>query len=103
MFYSIVGRTPTPTWDSLSSPSARELHGLIMDELRPCAKQVVVIEDVWVGVRVQLPELDQPSDKGYRFGYVDSVHDPRLNLGRSGILTDRPTSLVCKISENGAG
>ena len=33
ILYIIAGRTTIPRWESLSDPSARQLHGLIIDEL----------------------------------------------------------------------
>ena len=63
-----AGRTTIPRWGTLSDPSARKLHGLIIDELMQHTKHVMFIDDVWIGVRVQHPELDQSSDQGYHFG-----------------------------------
>ena len=34
---------------------------MIIDELRQYTKQVIFIDDFWIGVRVQRPEFDRPA------------------------------------------
>jgi hypothetical protein len=84
ILYVIAGRAAIPRWESMSAPSARQLHGQIIEELRNYAKQVIFVDDFWIGVRAQHPELDQSSDKGYHFGYAHSANDRQVNLERSG-------------------
>ena len=90
---------PIPEWDSISTPSARRLRGLIIDELKQHTKQIVFVDDCWIGVRVEHPEFDQPNDQGYHFGYVVAAHNPQLSLERSEMLTSRLESLMHKICD----
>ena len=64
ILYVAVGRTVTPRWESLSDPSARQLRGQIIDELKNYTNQVIFIDDFLIGVRAQYPEFDLSSDTG---------------------------------------
>jgi hypothetical protein len=97
ILYITAGRSVSPEWVTLSSPSARRIHGLIIDELKKYTKQVSLIDDFWLGVRAQYPDCNQSNDKGYHFGYSGSANDPQVNLDRSGKLIERLTALVSKI------
>ena len=89
--YVTAGKMAIPRWETMSEPPARQLHGMIIDELRTCTKQVIFVDDFWIGVRTQYPEFDQSCDKGYHFGYAHSTNDPAANAERVGILTGRLT------------
>ena len=102
ILYVTAGRTAIPRWESLSDPTARQLHGQIIEELRNYTTQVIFIDEFWIGVRTQHPEFDQSSDKGYHFGYAHSANDPQVNLERAGKLTERLVALVpgiCDVSQ----
>ena len=45
ILYIIVGKMAIPRWESMSTPSARQLHGQVIDELKNYTKQVVLIDD----------------------------------------------------------
>ena len=79
ILYVCAGKMVTPRWESMSAPSARQLHGQIVDELKSYTKQVMLIDACWIGVRTQYPEFDQSSGKGYHFGHSYSANDPQAN------------------------
>ena len=72
---------------------------MIIAELKQHTKQMVFMDDFWIGVRVEHPGFDQPNDQGYHFGYVDSAHNPQIDLERSGALTRRLESRMYKVCE----
>ena len=92
ILYVTAGKMVTPRWESMSTPSSRQLHGRIIDELKNYTKQVMLIDDLRIGVRTQYPEFGQPSDKGRRLGYACSANEPHVDSERAGILTARLTA-----------
>ena len=72
---------------------------MIILELKRCTKQIVFIDDFWIGIRVPHPEFNESNDQGYHSGYSGAIRDPATNQHRAATVVKRRQGLMCKLCE----
>ena len=83
--YISAGDKPTPRWGSMNLALARRVHARIRDIIRPYARNQLMIDDYWLRLKRDIPQICDTYDQGYHFVYYLANANPAENLARRSI------------------
>ena len=61
---------------------ARRAHARIRDAIRPYARNQIMINDLWLRLKRDIPQMCESYDQGYHVGYHMANSNPAENIAR---------------------